>query len=490
VDVSRPRVAVIGAGAGGIAMGVRLAKAGYDFTIYEKSHDVGGTWLDNTYPGAACDVPSHLYCYSFAPNPRWSKTYADQPEILAYLRKVADDFGVRPHVRTGTTISEARWDDASQQWTLTSGQGATFTADVLVGALGMLNVPFVPDIPGAPQFRGRQFHSSRWDHSRSTAGERVASIGTGASAIQYVPRLAAEVQHLTVFQRTPIWVTPRMEGPYTPEQQERFARSRFAERRHRWQIFMTYQRASFDAHAATTIGQTTLARDYLARKVEDEALRAQLTPDFPVGCKRPLSSRTWYPAITAPHVRVVTAPIERITETGVRTRDGEDHEVDTIVYGTGFHAHDYLKGIEVYGTGGRRLHDDWADGAEAYLGISVASYPNLFLLYGPNTNGVNSILFMHEAQAQYVMQALATMRRRRLTSVDVRRDVMDRYNTQLQAAMQGTVWLSGCSSYYTHPSGKVVTQLPYSGGRYWLRTRRFPARRYTRVRVITPRPSG
>ncbi len=478
----KQRVAVLGAGAGGIAMGVRLGQAGYDYTIFEKSHDVGGTWLDNTYPGAACDVPSHLYSYSFAPNPEWSQTYANQPEILAYLQKVATDFGVREHVRTGTQITEARWDDATQQWTLSSAAGETFTADVLVSALGMLNVPHVPDIPGQQRFRGRAFHSSRWEHDAPVDGARVASIGTGASAIQYVPAIAGRVEHLTVFQRTPIWVTPRIEGPYTPEQKAAFARSRFASRKHRWQIFMTYQRASFDATAKTTTTQTSLAREYLARKVADEELRALLTPDFPVGCKRPLSSRTWFPALTQPNVRLVTAPITELTEHGVRTADGEEHRVDTLIYGTGFHANDYLRSLEVYGTGGRRLHDDWADGAEAYRGISVAGYPNLFLLYGPNTNGVNSILFMHEAQANYVMKALATMRRRRLASVDVRRDVMDAHNARLQAAMAGTVWLAGCNNYYAHPSGKIVTQLPYSGGRYWWQTRTFPARRYVRRR--------
>jgi cation diffusion facilitator CzcD-associated flavoprotein CzcO len=293
-----------------------------------------------------------------------------------------------------------------------------------------------------------------------------------------VPAIADRVEHLTVFQRTPIWVTPRIEGPYPPEQQERFARSRYAIRRHRAQIFMTYERASFDADAKMTAAQTTLARDYLARKVEDPELRALLTPDFPVGCKRPLTSRTWLPALTRPNVRLVTAPITTFTERGLRTADGEEHAVDTVIFGTGFRAHEYLRSIDVYGTGGRRLHDDWADGAEAYLGISVSGYPNLFLLYGPNTNGVNSILFMHEAQAHYVMRALAAMRRRGLSSVDVRREVMDAYNREVQAAMAGTVWLAGCTNYYAHPSGKVVTQLPYSGGRYWLRTRRFPLRRY------------
>ena len=483
----RPTVAVLGAGAGGIAMGIRLKRAGYDFTIYEKSDGVGGTWRDNTYPGAACDVPSHLYSYSFELNPWWSRTYASQPEILAYLERCTDQYGVRPHVRTGTAITEARWDGGNQLWHLTAASGDRFTADVVVSGLGMLNVPNIPDIPGAARFRGRAFHSARWDHTKALAGERVASIGTGASAIQYVPAIADEVEHLTVFQRSPVWVTPRFEQPYTREQQRRFDRVPLAARWHRFQIWLTFQRADFGLDSDQTRMLTGLARSYLERKVEDPDLRAALTPEHPVGCKRPLTSRTWLPTLTRPDVRLVTAPITEITGTGVRTADGELHEVDTIIYGTGFRADEYLSTIEVIGEGGRRLHDDWADGAEAYLGLSVAGYPNLFLLYGPNTNGVNSIIFFHEAQAHFVMGALRAMHRLGIGAVDVRRRVMDRYNRRLQADLADTVWVAGCNNYFRAPSGKVVTQLPDSGARYWLRTRVFPAWRY-RMRRRRPAP--
>ena len=475
---ARPTVAVLGAGPGGIAMGVSLKRAGYPFTIFEKSDGVGGTWRDNTFPGAACDVPSHLYSYSFEPNPWWGRTYATQPEILAYLERCCERYGVSPHVRTGTTIRRARWDAATRTWELRAESGETFTADVVVSGLGMLNVPFVPDIPGAERFRGRAFHSARWDHSKSLAGERVASIGTGASAIQYVPAIAPEVEHLSVFQRSPVWVSPRIDRAYSPEEQRRFARVPLAARWHRLGIWMTYQRARFSVDAAQTTTMTEFARSYLARKVEDPVLRARLTPEHPLGCKRPLMSRQWYPALTRPNVTVVTEPIVEITETGLRTADGLDHPVDTIVYGTGFRANEYLSALEVLGENGRRLHDDWAEGAEAYLGISVAGYPNFFMLYGPNTNGVNSVLFFLEAQAHYVMGALRAMTALGLGSVDVRRRVMDRYNQRIQAAMAGTVWVAGCSNYFRAPSGKVVTQLPYSGARYWLRTRVFPLWRY------------
>ncbi len=480
----KPTVAVLGAGAGGIAMGIRLQRAGYPFTLYEQSDGVGGTWRDNTYPGAACDVPSHLYSFSFEPNPWWSRTYATQPEILSYLERCADRYGVRPHVRTGTRIDEARWDPPSQQWILTAQSGETFTAGVLVSGLGMLNVPHVPEIPGAERFAGRAFHSSRWDHSKSVGGERVASIGTGASAIQYVPAIAPEVEHLTVFQRTPIWITPRFDEPFTPEQQRRFARVPLSARRHRWQIWLTYQRATARVDSELTTMQTELARSYLARKVEDPELREALTPDYPVGCKRPLISRQWFPTLTRDNVRLVTEPVTEITESGVITADGEHHPVDTIVYGTGFRASEFLSTVEVVGEDGKRLHDEWRDGAEAYLGLSVAGFPNFFMLYGPNTNGVNSILFFHEAQSHYVMCALSAMRRFGIGAVDVRRGVMDRYNRRIQRAMAGTVWVAGCTNYFRAPSGKVVTQLPYSGGRYWLRTRLFPIWRYRLRRAV------
>ena len=337
----RPTVAILGAGAGGIAMGRALTRVGFEYTIFEKSGGVGGTWRDNSYPGAKCDVPSHLYSFSFALNPWWSHTFATQPEILAYLERCTDQFGVRPHVRVNTPIVEATWLEPDAEWELRAESGETFRADVLISGLGMLNVPVVPSIPGADRFRGRVFHSARWDHSKPLAGERVASIGTGASAIQYVPAIAPDVEHLTVFQRSPIWITPRIEGPFTPEQQRRFARVPFAARRHRWQIWRSYNGADFAVDSDLTRMQTELARSYLERKIEDPELRGELTPDYPVGCKRPLVSRDWFPALTRPNVRLVTDAIVEITDAGLRTADGEEHCVDTIIYGTGFRANEY-----------------------------------------------------------------------------------------------------------------------------------------------------
>jgi cation diffusion facilitator CzcD-associated flavoprotein CzcO len=460
------KVAVIGGGPGGIAMGIQLARAGYDFTIFDRSDGFGGTWRNNTYPGAACDVPSHFYSYSFALNPRWSKTFANQPEILAYLEKVAAEHKLAEHLVPSTRISTLRWSDDDCRWTITTADGATHHVDAVVTAVGMLDVPNIPDIPGADRFQGRAFHSSNWDHAKSTAGERVASIGTGASAIQYVPEIAPDAAHLTVFQRTPIWVSPRFDEPFTPEQQDLFERDRVEALKVRDAAFQAYESANFGADSTMTHELTAMARSYLERKVTDPELRAKLTPSYPVGCKRPLQSRAWFPTFALPHVSLETSPIVEFTGCGLRTADGVEHEVDTVIYGTGFHAADYLRSLDVYGAGGRRLRDDWRNGAEAYLGTVVPGYPNLFTLYGPNTNGVTSIIYILEAQAEFVRRTLDEMSREGVRAVEIKRDIHDAYNAEIQRAMQDTVWLANCNNYYRHPNGKVVTQFPYSGTRF------------------------
>jgi cation diffusion facilitator CzcD-associated flavoprotein CzcO len=460
---SKATVAIIGAGAGGIAMGVRLGEAGYDYAIFDRADGFGGTWRHNTYPGAACDVPSHLYSFSFALNPLWSKTYANQPEILAYLENVASEYGLTERFHGNTRITTLRWSDTDHRWTVTTDTGASLRFDVVVSAVGMLDIPNTPDIPGRAKFRGRSFHSSGWDHSRTTAGERVASIGTGASAIQYVPAIAREAAHLTVFQRTPIWVSPRIDEPFTPEQHDLFTRDPDTVRQLRQSIFDQYESATFDADAAQTRDATGLANSYLERKVADPVLRAKLTPSYPVGCKRPLLSRDWFPTFALTNVHLETSPIVEFTADGLRTANGVEHRVDTVIFGTGFKAADYLSSLDVYGTRGRRLKDDWRGGAEAHLGTMVTGYPNLFTLYGPNTNGVNSIMYIHEVQTEFVRSVLDLMAGKSVRAIEVKRDVQDAYNAEIQLAMEGTVWLANCNNYYRHPSGRVVTQLPYSG---------------------------
>src|ERR1700719_1609283 len=416
---AKPKVAVIGAGPGGIAMGIQLARGGHEFTIFDRGDGFGGTWRNNTYPGAACDVPSHFYSYSFALNPRWSKTFANQPEILAYIEKVAADHDLAQHLVPRTRVTTLRWSDTDQRWTLTGEDGQTREFDIVVSAVGMLDVPSIPEIPNAHRFRGRAFHSSQWDHSRSTAGQRVASIGTGASAVQYVPEIAADTAHLTVFQRTPIWVSPRYDEPFTPEQQELFEHDPVEALKVRDAAYQDYEAANFAVDSAMTKELTGMAHSYLLRKVKDPELRAKLTPSYPVGCKRPLQSRTWFPTFALPNVALETSPIVELTERGLRTADGTEHEVDTIIYGTGFRAADFLGSLDVYGRSGRRLHDDWRDGAEAYLGTVVPGYPNLFTLYGPNTNGVTSIIYILEAQAEFVRRVLDRMGRHKLQSVEI-----------------------------------------------------------------------
>lgn len=456
-------MAVIGAGPGGIAMGTQLAKSGYEYTIFDGAEGFGGTWRKNTYPGAACDVPSHFYSFSFALNPRWSKTFANQPEILAYLERVAAERGLNDHLTANTRVTSLRWSDIDQRWTLHTYDGSAHEFDIVVSAVGMLDVPNVPDIAGADRFRGRIFHSSAWDHSKSVAGERVASIGTGASAVQYVPEIAAEAEHLTVFQRTPIWVSPRFDEPFTAEQQAVFEQNPVEAQKIREVAFEQYELMNFAEDGAQTAAATDRAREYLHRKIADDELRAKLTPSYPVGCKRPLLSRTWFPTFTRPNVTLETSPIVEFTENGLRTADGVEHVADTVVYGTGFQAASYLGSLDVYGRSGVRLHDDWRDGAEAYLGTLIPGYPNLFTLYGPNTNGVTSIIYILEAQADYICRLLAVLGERGVDTIEVRRDVHDRYNAEIQAAMAGTVWLANCNNYYRHPGGKVVTQFPYSG---------------------------
>ncbi|MBJ7337453.1 MAG: NAD(P)/FAD-dependent oxidoreductase [Mycolicibacterium sp.] len=444
-------------------MGTRLAEDGHEFTIFDGTEGFGGTWRKNTYPGAACDVPSHFYSFSFALNPRWSKTYANQPEILAYLERVASTQGLDEHLVADTRVTALHWSDADRRWSVHTDRGSIYEFDVVVSAVGMLDVPHIPDIPGADRFLGRSFHSSAWDHSTSVDGQRVASIGTGASAIQYVPEIAAAVEHLTVFQRTPIWVSPRFDEPFTAEQQELFERDPMEAKKVRDAALEQYELINFAEHGRQTTEATDRAREYLHRKIADRELRAKLTPSYPVGCKRPLLSRTWFPTFTRPNVTLETSPIVEFTDRGLRTADGVEHVVDTVVYGTGFTAASYLGSLEVFGRGGVRLHDDWRDGAEAYLGTTVPGYPNLFTLYGPNTNGVTSIIYVLEAQTAYVGGLLDAMGAGGFDTVEVRRDVHDRYNAEIQAAMAGTVWLADCNNYYRHPNGKVVTQFPYSG---------------------------
>jgi cation diffusion facilitator CzcD-associated flavoprotein CzcO len=474
-DIRRTtRVAIIGAGAGGLALGILLRRAGIDdFTIFEKGDGVGGTWRVNTYPGAECDVPSHLYSFSFMLKPDWSKTFAGQAEILEYLEVCADAGGVRPHLRTCTTVDSVTWDDDAHRWLVHTGHDETWEAQLVVSAVGMFNAIAWPDLPGLDTFAGPVLHSARWDHGVELAGKRVAVIGTGASAIQIVPAIAEEVAHLNVFQRSAPWIMPRGDTPFTDEDKLRFASDAMAARRHRHGIFRFYEGNTMvheDDSRATALER--YARGHLEASVPDPELRAHLTPDYPIGCKRILLSDDYYPAIQRENCRLVNAPIERVVADGIITADGESHPLDVVVLATGFRTVDYLHGVEVFGRGGRCLHDDWASEPRAYLGIAVPGYPNFFVLYGPNTNqGGNSILIILEAQARYVVQMLGALDDLGVDALDVSPEAFVAYNTELDRDLAGTVW-TACGSYFRTTSGHIATQLPHPSGWYRHRARR------------------
>jgi cation diffusion facilitator CzcD-associated flavoprotein CzcO len=466
-----PRIAILGAGVAGLCMAIRLKLAGIEsFTIFEKSDGVGGTWRDNTYPGASCDVPSHLYSYSFAPKSDWTRVFAEQPEILAYLEACADSFALRPHLRARTAVTEARWDDDAAEWQLTTDAGDRVDVDVLVSGLGQLNVPFYPDIDGLETFEGITFHSARWNHEVDLTDKRVAVIGNGASAIQFIPRIAESAAHLDVYQRSANWVVPKPDAAYPDKMKATFERWPVIRRAHRAQIWgmLELRWPMFHDGSKKARAMETVARTHLEKQVTDPALRARLTPDYPIGCKRVLISNDYYPSLVRDDVDLITSPIERIVADGVITSDGVHHPADVIIYGTGFQTTNFLAPVEISGRDGQSLHERWAKGAEAYLGVAVDGFPSLFLLYGPNTNlGHNSVMFMMESQVGYVMRAITAMQRDGLTAFDVRPQAMTEYNRGIQAAVHQTVWEAGCRSWYKTSSGKVTNNWPKTTAAYW-----------------------
>jgi cation diffusion facilitator CzcD-associated flavoprotein CzcO len=473
-DTRRPTVAVIGAGFGGIGMGIALARAGLtDFTIYEKAADLGGVWRENTYPGAGCDVPSPLYSYSFAPHRTWPRRYSLQPDILAYLRRTAEEYGVTDRIRFGAEVTAAAYDEDTGRWRIETADGAVSHADVLVPAVGQLSRPVWPDLPGAGEFAGPAFHSARWDHDVDLAGKRVAVIGTGASAIQFVPRIQPEVARLTVFQRTAPYVVPKPDRAYGRWHHRVYRAAPATQLAGRLGTWLVGELLNLALTSVRPLARVVdlLFRVHLRAQVRDRALRATLRPDYPIGCKRLLFSNEWYPALTSPNVDLVTAPIEAVTPTGVRTADGVEHPADVLVYGTGFRATDFLAPIDVRGLAGRSLADEWKDGARAYLGVAVPGFPNMFLIYGPNTNlGGSSIIYMMERQTRYVVRLLRALADRPGTGLDVREDVAERFDREVQARLGDSVW-SACQSWYRDSGGRISTNWPGPVWEYDRRTR-------------------
>jgi cation diffusion facilitator CzcD-associated flavoprotein CzcO len=470
------RVAIVGAGAGGLGFAARLKQSGEtSFAILDRDEGVGGTWRANTYPGAASDVPSHLYSFSFAGNPGWTRRYPPQGEMLGYLERLTDDFGLRSHLRLRTEVANARFDAGEQRWHLELADGEPIAADVLVAACGQLSVPRVPEFAGLDEFRGARWHSARWDHDFDPAGKRVGVIGSGASAIQILPELAGVADRLHVFQRTPPWIIPRKDRPYSAPERWAFARFPALRRLYRRWIYWRLESffLAFGPSDSFARSMTKMSYKHLEQQIPNAALRERVTPTYRIGCKRILVSDDYYPALQEPGVEVVTESIERFVPEGIVTRDGRVHELDGVCFATGFDSQALVSPMRVEAPDGRTLDDIWAEGPEAHLGVTVAGMPNLFLMYGPNTNlGHNSILFMVECQIGYVLDCLAEMRRRGARSMQVRPDAMARYNERLQAELRESVWAGGCSNWYKTASGRVTNNWSGPATAYWWKTRR------------------
>jgi cation diffusion facilitator CzcD-associated flavoprotein CzcO len=471
----RHDVVIIGAGFAGIGMAIRLRQAGFtDFVVLEQADDVGGTWRDNTYPGCACDIPGRLYSFSFAPDWDWSRRYPAQAEIHAYLRHCTDRFGVRPHLRLGTRLLDARHDPAAQRWRLAVDDGSVLLARVLIPAMGGLHHPALPPIPGLPDFAGPAFHSARWDHAVPLAGRRIAVIGTGASAVQLVPPLADQAGELRLFQRTPAWILGKRDpaaGGLTHAALRRVPLLRRIARA--WTYWSHEARAAgFVLAPALMRAVERRARSHAKRQVADPALRHLLTPAYQIGCKRILLSNDFLPALTRAHVHLVTDPIARIVPDGVLTADGTHHPADVLVFATGFQAAPPLGPVRITNAEGRTLDALWQGGAPAFLGLAVPGFPNLFLLGGPNTGlGHNSVVFMLEAQIDHTIRALGRLRRQGWPVLAVREDVAGRCQAWLERRMRRTVWLTGCRSWYLGPDGRNTTLWPGFSIGYWLRVR-------------------
>ncbi len=471
-------VAVIGAGFAGLGAAIRLAQLGVeDVVLLERNRDVGGTWLQNTYPGCACDVPTELYSFSFALNPDWSRTYAPQPEIHAYLKRCAEQFGVLAKVRLGVEVTRAEWDGAAAQWVVHLAGGEAVRARFLVSAIGGLSRPALPKLDGLEHFKGRVFHSQRWDHSFPLEGKRVAVVGTGASAIQIVPALAPKVAQLTVFQRTPPWIMPRNDRPLSAVRRGLYRSVPGLQRLLRWVRYWQHESqfvGFLHPRLMSRVGERQ-ARRHLARQVADPKLREALTPRYGMGCKRILLSDDYYPALQRPNVRLVTSAAVRVEGDAVIDADGGRHEVDALVLATGFHATDPLGPLEVHGRGGVEIRQGWKSGLSAYLGTMVSRFPNLFILNGPNTGvGHNSLVFMVESQLNYLAGAVREVREHGAKTVEVRREVEEAFHQELAARSVHTPWLGGgCRSWYLDGEGRNGTLWPDYTFKFWWRTRHF-----------------
>ena len=461
---SHHRVIIIGAGSAGLCTAYHLQKIGInDFILLEKGEGLGGTWFWNQYPGAECDVQSHLYSFSFEPNPNWSRPFAGQEEILRYFNHIADKYDIRRRITFNTEISALNWQDDDAQWRVTTADGSQYTADIVVSAIGMFNNIVWPNIEGLDSFKGNYWHSARWNKAHDISNERVGVIGIAASAIQFVPQIAPQVEQLNLYQRTANWVVPKDNAPYTEEQLASFCDNPKALEESRQKIYDVWNTlATFDdKDVLASIEAAGLER---IAEVKDPVVREKLTPNHPFGCKRPLFSDLYYPVFNRDNVDLITSDIDHITENAIVTKDGEKREVDTIIYSTGFYTTSYLQALEVTGRDGIHIKDAWSDGAQAYLGVNTTGFPNLFMLYGPNTNQ-GCILFMLERQVEYAMRQIQRIENEQLAWLDIKKDVMDSFNNKIQQDIANVdVWQAECGNdfYYRANSGRFVTQWPHS----------------------------
>src|SRR4051794_11927571 len=482
---------VVGSGFAGLCAAIRLTEDGEsDYVVIEKADDVGGTWRDNTYPGACCDIPSQLYSLSFAPNPEWSSSYSPQPEIQDYLQRVARESGVRDRVMLGTELEHAAWDDEAQLWRCRTTSG-TVTARTLVAGAGGRSEPRLPGIEGLDSFSGAVFHSARWDHSVDLAGKRVAVIGTGASAIQIVPELQKVAGHLDVHQRTAPWVIPRNDRRYSRPERAALRRVPALSRLYRTGIYWAHEgyvpMFTWQPKLGKPAEKAALAN--LHKGIKDPELRAKVTPTFRLGCKRILRSNTYYPALAAENVDLITAPISRVTGEGIVTGDGVEHRVDAIVVATGFWTTELPIAERIVGRAGRSLAHEWAEsGMSAYKGTTVHGFPNLFVLVGPNTGqGHTSMVFIIESQVAYLRDAVRTMRARGYAAVEPRAAAQKRWNAGLQRRMRRTVWSTGgCSSWYLDSHGRNTVLWPKATFTFRRLLARFDADAYDARTARTP----
>jgi cation diffusion facilitator CzcD-associated flavoprotein CzcO len=461
-----------------------LQRAGHhDVTVFERAERIGGVWHHNTYPGAACDIPSHLYEFSFQPNPRWSRRYAPQAEIQDYLERVAASHGVTDRIRTGTEVRSALWDDARDKWLLDTS-GGSHEADVLVTACGQLSVPSVPPLPGLESFGGPAFHTASWRHDVELAGRRVAVIGTGCSAIQVVPAIQPTVGQVDVYQRSPGWTLPKMDFEYSDRAKELFERVPFLQQLDRTSIFAFQELAALAMTRQPWLLRAfqAIAKRRIDSAIDDPELRRKVTPTDSMGCKRIMLTDDWYPTLTQPNVGLVTDSIAEITPAGIRTQDGTERHYDAIVLATGFQTHGFVAPMEVIGPGGRSLAEEWGALPRAYLGLSVPSFPNLFLLYGPNTNGGSgSVVNTIESGVAHVIAALDELARADARRIEIRREAAEQFDRELREALAETVWHTGCRNWYVDENGNDPNQWPWLWSQYRRRTERLEPDAYRLV---------